>query len=345
MNFLRIFSGQNFILSPTLWPHMQITHPLKDSLALRTLVTGHLEQAALAGKIPLIVVMGPTASGKTALGIALAELINGEIVSADSRQIYRYMDIGTAKPTPAEIARVKHYLVDFVEPDEEYNLARFQRESTETVKRVHQAGKIPLLVGGTGLYISAVVQNYDLPDSQPDLALRLQYERLAENEGVEAVYRQLALLDPVAADNIHPNNLRYVIRALEIARLASHKATVAETSPFQSLLIMIDWNREELYARIERRIDEQLKSGLVEETSSLLARYNGGLPSLSSLGYNEIAQYLRGEVSLDVAIAAFKQHTRNYAKRQLTWFRRFPQVYSIPGNKLTEILEELHTKA
>lgn len=324
---------------------MQINHQITNSITLRALLANHLEKAAANGQVPLIVVMGPTASGKTALGIALAKLLNGEIVSADSRQIYRQMDIGTAKPTPTEMAQAKHHLVDFVEPDENYNLARFQKEAASLIHDIHHSGKIPLLVGGTGLYISSVIQNYDLPDSRPDLSLRKKYEEMAKTEGVEKVHQQLAQLNPVTAAAIHPNNLRYVIRALEIAHQATHKATVSEISPFLSLLITIDWPREELYTRIETRIDQQLEEGLIEETKSLLLRYKPGLPSLTSLGYGEIGRYLRNECSWEDAISAFKQHTRNYAKRQLTWFRRFPQVYSIPGDKLTEILAKLLPKA
>lgn len=324
---------------------MNNSNSITNSHDLRMLISNHLEEAVKSGKNPLIVVMGPTASGKTALGIALAQLLNGEIVSADSRQIYRYMDIGTAKPTAVELSQARHYLVDFIDPDEDYNLARFQKEAIQIIHQISQSGKCPLLVGGTGLYISSVIQNYDLPDSRPDLSLRRKYEAMAKNEGVEKVHQQLEQLDPSAAASIHPHNLRYVIRALEIAEQATHKATISEANPFLSLLITIDWPREELYARIERRIDQQLEEGLVEETNALLNRYKQGLPSLTSLGYDEIGAYLRGEKSWEEAISSFKQHTRNYAKRQLTWFRRFPQVYSIPGDKLKEILAELLTKA
>lgn len=320
---------------------------ITDSGNLAGLLQRHLTEARERGLIPLVVVLGPTASGKTGLGIALARFLDGEIVSADSRQIYRRMSIGTAKPTPEETALARHHLIDFVEPDEPYNLARFQREAMAAIADIEARGKIALLVGGTGLYISALTQNYSLSAVRPDPRLRDEMEKLATSEGVTAVHEQLSRLDPAAAARIHPHNLRYVIRALELANQAAQqeqRPSAKAGGPFHTLYLTIDWPRQELYDRIEQRIDRQMEQGLLDEAKTLLSRYDPALPSLSSLGYAELGTFIRGESSLELALAAFKQHTRNYAKRQLTWFRRFPQVYSIPGARLQEFIAALPVK-
>ncbi len=309
---------------------------------LINLVKSHRREAQKMKKIPLVVIAGPTASGKTGLGIALAQAFDGEIVSADSRQIYREMAIGTACPTPGEQKLARHYLVDFVAPDQEFNLADYQKMAVARIKDINQRGKLPLLVGGTGLYISAVTENYLLPEAGPDLDLREKMETLAREDGKDAVHRILQGLDPQGASSIHPHNLRYVIRAIELASKTKQvKDRDLTGSPFHPLFITIDWPREELYRRIEERIDRQVEQGLLQETQKLLDKYDFRLSSLSSLGYREIGQYLRGETALTGALDLFKQKTRNYAKRQLTWFRKFPQVYSIPGEQLNSVLKEL----
>ncbi len=315
------------------------TSTIITAAQLTSLIQSHLEESLTQQKIPLLAVIGPTASGKTALGIALARAYHGEIISADSRQVYREMNVGTAKPTLEERAGIPHHLLDCVNPDQIFTLADFQKLANEQIQKIHQAGHLPILVGGTGLYVSAITQNYHLPAATPDLNLRQKYEQLAREQGNEAVHQVLRRLDPQAAHDIHPGNLRYVIRAIEIAMATdAPKQAQKGHSPYHTLYLQVDWPREELYQRIEARIDHQLATGLVEETEALLQKYGRDLPALTSLGYGEIGDFLQGEISLSEATNLFKQKTRNYAKRQLTWFRKFPQVYSIPGNNLKVIL-------
>lgn len=330
------------------------------SCELTGLLKGHLEGARAAGLPPLIVVLGPTASGKTALGIALARFLGGEIVSADSRQVYRRLSIGTAKPTAGELALARHHLIDYVEPDEPYSLARFQHDALAVIAELLRRGKIPLLVGGTGLYVSSIIQQYRLSNALPDHRLRLELEKLAQEKGNDAVHAELSRVDPQAAARIHPHNLRYLIRALEIALQGQDRTSdlpAAEASPvkamaplpalpgsFHSLLLTVDWPRQDLYVRIDQRIDRQLEEGLLQEVKSLFSQYDPHLPSLTSLGYADLAACLKGEIPLEQGIDSFKRHTRNYAKRQLTWFRRFRQVYSIPGTLLPKIIADLSGK-
>jgi len=304
----------------------------------------HLEESKQLKLMPLIAVIGPTASGKTSLGIALANSLSGEIISADSRQIYQHMDIGSALPTPAERKQAIHHLIDFVKPDQSFSLAEYQALANQVITQVISRHKIPILVGGTGLYINTVSQNYLLPDSQPDLQLRDELTQLANQSGYQAVHDRLSAVDPQSAANIHPHNLRYVIRALEIAtHTQKPKSDQLAASLYHTFYIFIDWPRDLLYQRIEQRIDQQIKQGLIEETKSLLALYDQHLPSMSSLGYQEIGDYLRGQISLDQALVLFKQHARNYAKRQLTWFRKIKPLYSISGLHLSELITTLKT--
>ncbi|MGL5830868.1 MAG: tRNA (adenosine(37)-N6)-dimethylallyltransferase MiaA [Candidatus Altimarinota bacterium] len=321
-----------------------------SSLQLIADIQNHLENAAQSGQIPLITILGPTASGKTALGIALAKYFHGEIISADSRQIYRQMDIGTAKPTAAELQEVKHYLIDAFNPDQEFSLADFKKQAEFLIRKIYQHEKVPFLVGGTGLYISSVTQNYQLPEVPPNPELRQKLEDLAKQEGKQAVHDLLKEINPQAAQQIHFNNLRYVIRALEIAIHNQNSLNQAHAGntvkpdfdlPIAPFFISIDWPRDQLYQMIERRIDQQIENGLIDETRRLLQQYSASLPAMSSLGYQEIAMFLAGHSTQEDAINLFKQNTRNYAKRQLTWFRRFKQVYLIPGAELQSIIAEL----
>jgi tRNA dimethylallyltransferase len=314
-----------------------------SSLHLINAIQNHLEISAQNGQIPLITILGPTASGKTALGIALAKYFHGEIISADSRQIYKQMDIGTAKPTAAELQEVKHYLIDVLNPDQEFSLADFKKQAEFLIKKIFQSQKIPFLVGGTGLYISSVTQNYQLPDVPPNPELRQKLEEIAQAEGKQAVHDLLRELNPQAAEQIHANNLRYVIRAIEIAGHQANSPTPKNNFdlPIAPFFISIDWPRDQLYQMIENRIDKQIEAGLIDETSRLIQQYSVELPAMSSLGYQEISQYLTGHSTLENSIDLFKQNTRNYAKRQLTWFRRFKQVYLIPGAELQSIIAQL----
>lgn len=324
---------------------MSYNTAIKNSAELIEKIESHLREADLLFLTPVVAVVGATASGKTGLGIAIARHFNGEIISADSRQIYTLMDIGTAKPTTAERASAPHHLIDFIDPAQPFSLSDYQRRATETIKGMFSSqtkSHLPILVGGTGLYINAVTQNYALPESKPDLDLREKLEKIAHDEGKEAVHSILQKLDPEAAANIHANNLRYVVRAIEIATHTNKpKADVTNPSEFHTLYLTIDWPREELYDRINRRIDQQISEGLIDETKQLLSLYSADLPSMSSLGYKEIGEYLAGHITLEFAVEQFKQHTRNYAKRQLTWFRKIKPLYSIAGAQLSQIISDL----
>lgn len=277
---------------------------------------------------PLVALVGPTASGKTALALALADnlrdLISSEVVSADSRQIYREMDIATAKPSPAERAYLPHHLLDIVAPDEPYTLAQFQADAHAAIAGVARRGALPLLVGGTGLYIRAVVDNLAIPQVAPDAELRARLAAEASERGPEALHQRLADLDPAAAANIDARNLRRVIRALEVTLLTGQPFSAqqgARPSPYRTLMLGLDMDRAALYARADARIDAMLAAGLIEETRTLLARYDPKLPSMSSLGYREIGAYLRGEMLLPAAVERLKLATHAYIRRQLTWFR------------------------
>jgi tRNA dimethylallyltransferase len=309
---------------------------------LKKIISDHLMESQEQKKIPLIAVIGPTASGKTALGIALAQAFNGEIISADSRQIYQEMDIGSGIPTHSELSTVKHHLINYLKPNEIFTLSDFQKVSEQLINQIHQTGKLPILVGGTGLYINAITQNYQLPESEPNQVLRQKYQEIADREGNSAVYKVLQTLDPKAALAIHPNNLRYVIRAIEIASQTDlPRSNKRGNSPYLTLYLQIDWPRAELYQRIESRIEQQIAAGLVAETEALLQKYGRDLPALTSLGYQEIGDYLQGEISLEKAVELFKKNTRNFAKRQLTWFRKIPQVYSVSGENLQQIIANI----
>ncbi|MCL5961362.1 MAG: tRNA (adenosine(37)-N6)-dimethylallyltransferase MiaA [Chloroflexi bacterium] len=274
---------------------------------------------------PLIAVVGPTAVGKSELALQLAVALDGEIVSADSRQIYRYMDIGTAKPTPEEQALVPHHLIDVVDPDQEYTLANFQRDAYQNIDQILSRGNLPLLVGGTGLYVKAVVEGLSIPRVPPDPAFRERMEALAVREGAEALHRQLASVDPVAAGKIDPRNVRRVIRALEVFHVAGRPISELQRSRppgYQMLTVGLTCERGELYSRIDRRVDQQIRRGLVEETRRLVEMgYGYELPSMSGLGYRQIGMYLRGEADWPSAIQMIKHQTHRFARQQYTWFR------------------------
>jgi tRNA dimethylallyltransferase len=269
----------------------------------------------------LFVIVGPTAVGKTALAIDLARRLDGEIVSADSRQIYRGMDIGTAKPTPEEQALVLHHLIDIVAPDEPYTLAQFQADAYAAIDGILARGKLPLLVGGTGLYIRAVVEGLRIPRVPPNPELRAQ---LATQDSL-ALYQRLRELDPEAAARIDPRNVRRTIRALEVCLTTGQQFSElgrASPPPYRITQIGLTLSRPELYARIDARVDRMMADGLVSEVESLAAQgYSWSLPSMSGLGYREMGMYLRGEVSLDEAVANIKRNTRDFVRRQYAWFR------------------------
>jgi tRNA dimethylallyltransferase len=280
---------------------------------------------------PLIVLLGPTGVGKTALSLTLAERFNGEIVGADSRQIYRHMDIGTAKPTPAQRARVPHHLIDLCEPDEALSLADYQRLAYAAIDDIHRRGKVPFLVGGSALYLTAVVKGMRIPNVPPNPALRAELESFAQDKGHEALYRRLQDLDPATAEQIDARNVRRVVRALEIIITTGRPKSELEgfdPPPYRILQIGLDMPREQLYARIDARVHAMIAEGLVEETQDLLARdYPENLPALTSLGYREIVAYLRGTCTLEQAIEQIKIETHRFVRHQYTWFRRMKGVH------------------
>jgi len=274
---------------------------------------------------PLIAVVGPTAVGKTALAVRLADVLPVEVVSADSRQVYRYMDIGTAKPTAQERQRVRHHLLDIVEPDEPFTLAQYQQLAYAAIADIQCRGRIPLLVGGTGLYVRAVLEGLSIPHVEPDQRLREELYAEAATKGYEVLHRRLHELDPAAAERIDTRNVRRVVRALEVCYLMGRPISSVQRAsppPYRVLRIGLTMPRPVLYQRIDERVERMLAAGLVEEVRSLVERgYGYQLPAMSGLGYRQIGMYLRGEVSLEEAIALIKRHTRRFVRQQANWFR------------------------
>jgi tRNA dimethylallyltransferase len=273
----------------------------------------------------LVTVVGPTAAGKTALSIELADRLNGEIVSADSRQIYRYMDIGTAKATAEERARVPHHLIDVVDPDQVLTLAEYQARAYGAIEDIAARGKLPLLVGGTGQYVAAVVEGWRIPEVPPQPALRAALEAEAAERGSEALHARLAELDPPAAARIDHRNVRRVIRALEVCLTTGQPISELQRKsppPYRLTQIGVTRERTALYERIDRRVDAMVAAGLVDEVAGLVARgYGWELPAMSGLGYRQIGQFFAGEVTLDEAIALIKKGTRRFTQQQHNWFR------------------------
>lgn len=277
------------------------------------------------GRKPLIVIVGPTAVGKTEIAIQLAKRINGEIVSADSRLFYRGMDIGTAKPTPSEREQVPHHLIDIANPDQVWNLALFQREARQIIHTIHSRNRTPLLVGGTGQYVRAIVEGWDIPKVEPNTRLRTALEHWAVEIDHVELHKRLSALDKEAAKQIDPHNLRRTIRALEVILSTGYRFSIQKQHkppPYQTLIIGLTRPRPELYARIDARIRKMLDDGFVEEVRNLLAQgYSEDLPTLSAIGYQEIITHLQGKTSLDEAVSLMKRRTRNFVRRQANWFK------------------------
>ena len=280
---------------------------------------------------PLIVLLGPTAVGKTELSLRLCEAFNGEVVGADSRQIYRFMDIGTAKPSLAERQRVRHHLIDIRDPNQTLTLAEYQQLAYQTIDAIHQRGRIPFLVGGTALYIRAVVQGLRIPEVPPDPALRAKLEAELAQTGVGALFQRLQTLDPATAAVIDAQNPRRVLRALEIVLLTGKSKVELEGAfppAYRILQIGLDRPRDELYQRIDQRVDAMIAHGLVAETQWLLAAgYQPPLPSISSLGYREIIAHLAGEITLATAVERIKHETHRFVRHQYTSFRKMSDIH------------------
>jgi len=273
----------------------------------------------------VIAIVGPTAVGKSELALHLAQYFPVEIISADSRQVYRYMDIGTNKPTPAERASISHHVIDVVEPDEDFSLAMYHQLASEALKAIEQKGKLPLLVGGSGLYVWSLVEGWKIPQVPPDQKLRRRLEARAEQEDSQSLYKELQDIDPVAAAKINPSNVRRIIRALEIYHTTGQPPSQLqrkEAPGFPILLIGLTRERSELYSRIDRRVDKMIQMGLVEEVEQLLKKgYSPSLPSMSGIGYKQIGQFLQGEMTLPQAIDKIKYETHRLARHQYAWFR------------------------
>jgi tRNA dimethylallyltransferase len=284
-------------------------------------------------KTPLVIIAGPTASGKSAAAVELALRMNGEVISADSMQIYRGMDIGTAKVTKEEMRGVRHYLIDCADPDENYNVVLFQQKAREAVQEAVSAQKLPILCGGTGFYIQALLYDIDFTEMEENTSLRSRYEALAAEKGPEALHRILKEKDPASAAAIHPNNVKRVIRALEFAQesggsIAAHNLAQRERgSVYNSVFFVLTMDRQKLYERIDRRVDLMMEQGLLDEVTRLrdigIARDS---TAMQGIGYKQIYSYLEGDWSLEEAVRLIKRDTRHFAKRQLTWFRREKDV-------------------
>jgi tRNA dimethylallyltransferase len=273
----------------------------------------------------LIVIVGPTAVGKTRLSLRLAQEFDGEIISADSRQVYRGMDIGTAKPTLEERHRVPHHLLNVVAPDEAFTLAQYQELAYDAIDDVLARGKLPFLVGGTGQYVRAVTEGWGIPRVPPNEELRAQLYRQVEMEGDEVLHARLQEVDPDAAERIDPLNVRRVVRALEVYLETGRPISELQCKkppPYHALQIGLTMDRQELYRRIDERVDRMIEEGLVQEVRGLVERgYGYDLPSMSGLGYQQMGMYLRGQVSLEEAIQLIKRHTRRFVRHQYNWFR------------------------
>ena len=284
-------------------------------------------------KKKLVVLTGPTAVGKTKLSIELARRIGGEIISADSMQVYKYMDIGSAKIRPEEMEDIPHFLVDELEPSEEFNVVVFQQKTKQYMEEIYKRGHIPILVGGTGFYIQAVLYDINFSKDDDNHKIREELEGLAKEKGAEYLHEELRKIDPASADAIHANNVKRVIRALEYFKLTGQKISEhneeqrEKESPYDFSYFVLNDHRELLYERIDKRVDEMVTEGLVEEVQQLKNMgYDRSFVSMQGLGYKEILSYLEGEISLEEAIYIIKRDTRHFAKRQITWFKREKEV-------------------
>ena len=284
-------------------------------------------------KKPLIILTGPTAVGKTELSIRLAKSLNGEIISADSMQVYKYMDIGTAKITKEEMQGVKHYLVDEFEPDDDFNVVRFKEYAKRYMEEIYAKGKIPIVVGGTGFYIQALLYDIDFDENVNDTTYRQELEEIAKEQGSSVLYEMLRRVDPKSCEAIHENNVKRVIRALEFYKqtgkpISEHNETEREkTSPYNFAYFVLTDDRKVLYDRIDKRVDIMVENGLFEEVEMLKKKgYTKDMVSMQGIGYKEVFDYFEGACSYEDAVYILKRDTRHFAKRQLTWFRREKDV-------------------
>ncbi len=302
-------------------------------------------------KPTVIVICGPTASGKTALSIELAKRINGEIVSADSMQIYKEMNIGSAKVTPEEMQGIKHYLIDFVSPDQRYSVANYKLEAKKAIEKIIKKGKVPIIVGGTGLYIDSLIYEIDYSDIKIDENYREKLEKIKSEEGLEKLYKMAEKIDPEAVKKISKNDSKRIMRILEIynstgkTKTQQEKESRTKEIPYNYKIFAITMDRQKLYNRINQRVDIMLQKGLIDEVKNLLNKYKKFPTSMQGLGYKEVKEYIEQKITKQEMINKIKQETRRYAKRQLTWFRKNKQTIWINGldsidKNINIILEE-----
>lgn len=285
----------------------------------------------------VIVICGPTASGKTGLSIELAKKINGEIVSADSMQIYKEMDIGTAKPTKEEMQGIKHYLIDFVSPEERYSVADYKKDAKKAIEEIIQKGKIPIVVGGTGLYIDSLIYEIEYADIEFDQDYRENLEKRAQKEGLEKLYEDAKKIDPVAIEKISPNDEKRILRILEIYNATGKNKTKQEeesrrTPPkYEYQVYALKWERDALYERINKRVDIMIEQGLIEEVKQILQTHKVFPTAMQGIGYKEVVEYIAGDLTKQEMIEKLKRDTRRYSKRQMTWFRKNKQTIWLDG--------------
>ena len=299
-------------------------------------------------KRKILVIVGPTGVGKTALSLSIAEKLNAEIISADSRQVFRYMNICTAKPTVDEIARVPHHFIDTIDPDQYYSAGQYGKDGREIIRQIWSRQKEVMVVGGSGMYVRALIDGF-ISEGEKDESVRIGIRDRITRHGLESVYRELENLDPAAAAKIHPNDAKRIERALEVFELSGRRISekhAEQTADFDftPLMIGLTCERAELYRRIEARVDEMIRRGVIDETKRLLEMgYSPTLTSMESLGYREIAAHFRGEISYDRMIELFKQGSRNYAKRQMTWFRKDERIrwFDVTKQTSTELCGEI----
>ena len=298
-------------------------------------------------KPKVIVICGPTASGKTALSIQLAQKINGEIISSDSMQIYKDMNIGTAKPDQQEMQGIKHYLLDFVEPNQRYSVADYKKDAENAIEDILQKGKVPIIVGGTGLYVDSLIYGIEYPNIEFDENYRKELERRVEKEGLEKLYEEARKIDPQAMEKISRNDQKRILRVLEIYNATGKTKTEQEIESrknevkYDYRVFAINMDREKLYDRINKRVDIMIQKGLIEEVENLLKKYNEFPTAMQGLGYKEVVEYIQGKVLKEDMIENIKRESRRYAKRQITWFKKNKQTIWIGPNDLQMILNEI----
>ena len=299
-------------------------------------------------KPKVIVICGPTASGKTALSIELAKKINGEIISSDSMQIYKDMDIGTAKPSKGEMQGIKHYMLDLVEPDKRYSVADFKKDAEKAIEDILTKGKVPIVVGGTGLYVDSLIYGIEYQELQFDEKYRKELEERVFNEGLEILYNEAKQIDPQAMKKISHNDKKRILRVLEIYKATGKTKTEQEAESrkngvkYDYKVFAINMDREKLYERINKRVDIMIEQGLIQEVENLLKKYTVFPTSMQGLGYKEVVEYLQGNISKEEMIEKIKMETRRYAKRQITWFKKNKETIWIGPQELQKILDESH---